>query len=185
MIEFIKNFIPYAVVVGQILALILVIFYFIDKKSSSPVISPLMARYGIHFAFIVALSAMLGSLFYSDVAGYEPCKFCWFQRIFMYSQTVTLFIAILRKDIKIWISSLSLSIGGGTIALNHYILQTTGSSILPCSAIGQSVSCNKVFVMHFGYITIPLMALTAFILIIISMLYVRRADKNGTPIGSN
>ena len=62
-----------------------------------------------------------------------------------------------------------LSIIGAVIAAYHYLLQLNIAPSLPCSAVGYSVSCSQVFVMNFGYITIPLMSLTVFSLIAMLM----------------
>ena len=116
------------------------------------------------FSFLAALVATLGSLFYSEVAGYEPCKLCWFQRIFMYSQVVLLGIALGRKSYEKY-ESITLSAVGAAIAGYHYLLQVGEAPGLPCAAVGYSVSCSQRFVMTLGYITIPMMALTAFVMI--------------------
>ena len=34
--------------------------------------------------WVVSFVATLGSLYFSEVRGYEPCELCWYQRIFMY-----------------------------------------------------------------------------------------------------
>ncbi|MEG0381222.1 MAG: disulfide bond formation protein B, partial [Kurthia sp.] len=34
--------------------------------------------------WVVALMATLGSLYFSEIRGYEPCELCWYQRIIMY-----------------------------------------------------------------------------------------------------
>lgn len=114
---------------------------------------------------MVALVAMVGSLIYSEIIGYEPCKLCWLQRIFMYSQVILLGMALFKKDYKIISYSIVLSIIGAIIAGYHYLLQLGVASGLPCSAVGYSVSCSQRFVMQYGYITIPMMALSAFVLI--------------------
>ena len=44
-------------------------------------------------AFIVAAVATAGSLYFSEVANYVPCRLCWFQRIAMYPLAVILLIA--------------------------------------------------------------------------------------------
>ena len=36
---------------------------------------------------------MAGSLYFSEVANYVPCRLCWFQRIAMYPLAVILLIA--------------------------------------------------------------------------------------------
>jgi disulfide bond formation protein DsbB len=130
-----------------------------------------LSKKAILFSFIVALLATLGSLFYSEVAGFEPCKLCWFQRIFMYPQTILLAIALGKKNEGLAVyNSLVLSLIGAAIAGYHYLLQIGAAPVLPCSAVGYSAACSQRFVMQFGYITIPLMALTAFALIITFML---------------
>lgn len=135
------------------------IFTFLQKNS-------------LFFAFVVSLIATFGSLFYSEIAHYEPCKLCWFQRIFMYPLPIILGLAIMRnykKEIVLYVRSMA--IVGGVIALYHYYLQRFGDPNVPCSAVGYSVSCAKVFLLTFGYITIPLMSATAFILILIFLQY--------------
>jgi len=175
MINFIKENIPFVVLIGQILALTLVVVYFFPKKFGTA--NTFIEKYSVHIGFLYAFLSLCGSLFYSDILGYEPCKLCWWQRIFMYPLVLMFFLAILKKDRKIFRYGLLLGIIGALLALNHYILQVTGSSILPCSAIGYSVSCSKLFVLSYGYITIPLMAFTAFFGIIMSMLFTRRHFK--------
>ena len=53
-----------------------------------------LARFGVPLAFAVAATAMLGSLYFSEVANFVPCTLCWFQRIGMYSLAIILFVAI-------------------------------------------------------------------------------------------
>ena len=44
-------------------------------------------------AAVVALTATAGSLYFSEVAGFEPCALCWYQRIAMYPLVLILGIA--------------------------------------------------------------------------------------------
>ena len=127
----------------------------------------LFGKHAKVWAFLVALVAMLGSLYFSDYLGYEPCVLCWYQRIFMYSQVFLFGLALIKKDSHIWSYSILLSIIGALIATFHYISQVSNTSILPCDALGYSASCSQTFVLSFGYITIPMMALSAFAAIII------------------
>jgi disulfide bond formation protein DsbB len=150
-------------VVGQIIIGIVVIALFARIKN----VIEFFGKNAIFFSFIVALIATSGSLFYSEVAGFEPCKLCWFQRIFMYPQAILLLIALWKKNGMLAVfNSLALSFIGATIAGYHYLLQIGIAPELPCSAVGYSVACSQRFVMEFGYITIPMMAFTAFALII-------------------
>jgi disulfide bond formation protein DsbB len=178
MADFTNSVLTTLTVLAQIMVIILVIFYIKNRKNPENPIFAFVAKNGILLAFIVASIALLGSLTYSDILGYEPCKFCWFQRIAMYPQVILLGIALFKRDITFATYSISLSAIGALIALNHYILQLTGTSVIPCSAVGYSISCSKVFVLRMGYITIPLMALSAFLLMIIAMMYARKNIRN-------
>src|SRR3989338_2054283 len=123
------------------------------------------------------LLATLGSLTYSEVLGYAPCKLCWIQRIFMYPQVLILGLALFGKhkgSRALVDTSLVLSAIGAVVALYHYLMQL---GIIPegsCAAIGYSVSCAERFVLQFGYITIPLMAFSAYLLVTFALLLKRK-----------
>jgi len=142
-----------------------------------------IGRNAIVLSFIIALSATLGSLFYSEIIGYEPCTLCWFQRIFMYPQVILLGMLLWKKrGAGIVDGSIILSIIGTAIALYHHLLQIGLTPELPCSATGYSVSCAERFVMSFGYITIPLMTFTAFVLIALLLGISKIHEKSDTQI---
>lgn len=127
---------------------------------------------GLFIGFLIAASTVVGSLYYSDIVGFEPCKLCWLQRIFMYPQAIILAIALYLKDRKIAVYSLALSAIGALIAIDMILLQYFDVSFIPCSS-AVTASCNKLYVYEFNYVTIPVMSLTAFALLIISMWFVR------------
>jgi disulfide bond formation protein DsbB len=173
-----ENTILSLVIIAQILIVLYIIGFFIKKKNPNSSFVKILGDNGFRLAFLVALISTLGSLFYSDVLGYNPCKFCWIQRIFMYPQVIILGLALWRKEWSISFYSIVLSVLGGLIALNHYILQQTGTSILPCSTVGQNANaCNKIFVMHLGYITIPFMALVGFVLMILAIVFYKQTHE--------
>ena len=140
-------------------------YFLLFRKEKENTLLGFFGRNGIAFAFFVSLFAVLVSLFYSEVAGFEPCKLCWLQRIFMYPQIFILGLAWFRKDHKIIDYALTLAIIGGLVALYHNYIYYGGTSLFPCDAFGLGVSCTKRYVFEFGYITIPLMSLTNFLLL--------------------
>ncbi|OVE74587.1 hypothetical protein BVX95_02020 [archaeon D22] len=119
------------------------------------------------FVFIISATATLGSLFFSEILGFLPCKLCWIQRIFMYPIAILSGVALYRKDINVKYYILPLAIIGSLFSIYHYFTQLfpaeTGSIFC---AIGEA-SCQTAYTFAYGYITIPMMALTAFILIIV------------------
>lgn len=133
-------------------------------------------EYAIYFAWIVSIVATAGSLYLSEILHYEPCKLCWFQRIFMYPQVILLGIAAYRNDRSILNYAIPLSAIGACISTYHYAEQKLPAlaKVLPCRV---GIPCNTTQINFLGFITIPLMALTAFILIIV-FLSLGRSGKN-------
>lgn len=133
-------------------------------------------NYGLYMAWLVSLVATGGSLFLSEVMHYVPCNLCWFQRIFMYPLVLLLGRAALKDDRGIAGYVLPLSVIGGLFSLYHYMEQKVPgvAGLMPCRT---GVPCNRDYLDWFGVITIPLMALVAFILITILLLLVKRAGE--------
>ncbi|MBS3133116.1 disulfide bond formation protein B [Candidatus Woesearchaeota archaeon] len=128
-------------------------------------------------AFAVALVATLGSLFYSEIVGWSPCKLCWYQRILMYPLVLILWIAAMRRDNKIGVYVLPMTVIGAVIAAFHYLQQvsvTFAQLSKGCAADG--VDCSVRYTFSYGYITIPMMALTAFIIIGL-LAYLKRKER--------
>lgn len=126
-------------------------------------------------AFILALSTTAMSLYYSEVLLVEPCPLCWWQRIFVYPQTIILALALYSRDLSIARYSIALSVIGAGFALYHHVLQVMPAGSLPCPAA--AVSCSQRFVFEFGFVTLPLMGLSVFAMLIVLMLFVREARR--------
>lgn len=158
-----------AVTVFSQLAIVglLVVWFLRDKNTTAALVLRFLQRHGLLIAFFIAASVTIGSLFYSEVIGFEPCKLCWFQRILMFPQVLILGLALIKKDRHIGDYSILLSAAGALIAGFHYYVQITGSSLAPCSATG--ASCAQRYVFGYDYISIPMMSLTAFLLLIVLM----------------
>lgn len=160
---------------GDILLVIgIPVFLFsLSSKKKSPVskLATKITDNALTLALIIATIATLGSLTFSEILHFTPCKLCWFQRIAMYPQVVILGVAVALDDAKARISALILSTIGLLIAIYHILLQYF-PNVFPCS--DEVASCAYVQFKYFGYITIPLMAATAFALILLLMLFALR-----------
>ena len=120
-------------------------------------------------SWFVALAAMLGSLYYSEVRGLAPCVLCWYQRILIYPLVAILAVGIIRQDRSVPFYVLPLSIIGIGVALFQWLLQlgVIPEQAAPCTL---GVSCVTKYVEYFGFITIPFLSLVAFIAITTMML---------------
>jgi disulfide bond formation protein DsbB len=121
----------------------------------------------VRLAALVAGTATLGSLWYSEGVGYVPCALCWGQRIFMYSLAVVLVVGALRRDAGVRAYGLALAIPGAALAAYHAWLQKWGTSSTFCSL---EAPCTERHVWEFGFVSIPFMALTGFLFVIALLL---------------
>ena len=133
-------------------------------------------KYILYIALVQSMIAVLGSLYYSEVKQYVPCTLCWYQRIFMYPLIIIILIGIIRNDKKLHWYVLPMSIIGWSIALYHILLQKNiiPEAIAPCTL---AATCKINHVGYFGFITIPVMAFTAFSIITICMLIYKKWGK--------
>ena len=143
------------------------------KKNSAKFLSE---KNTLLIVFFISLLATGGSLFYSQVAGFPPCELCWFQRIFMYPQVIILGLALLKKESRILDYSLALASAGTLISLYHnYIIY---AAVKSNTCLLSAISCTTKVVLGLDYVTIPLMALTAFVAILAILLLQKLSDKN-------
>ncbi|HZD69210.1 MAG TPA: disulfide bond formation protein B [Actinomycetes bacterium] len=140
-----------------------------------------MAPSALWLAFAVATVATLGSLYYSEVAHFVPCKLCWYQRIAMYPLVPVLGLAALRNDLGVRRHALVLAAIGAPISSWHILVERFPN--LETSACDPANPCSLIWVNTFGYLTIPTMALSAFALICALLIVAGRAGAEG-PAGS-
>lgn len=140
-----------------------------------------MSDHAITLGLFLSATSTIGSIVYSEVVGFPACILCWIQRIFMYPMMFLFGMAVFRKERSIIPYALLLTIIGGAVALYQWIkdmLALYSSAILPCPAVSLLPSCDKIYVIEYGYITIPMIALNAFVLIAIIMYAALRAQKH-------
>ncbi len=161
---------------AQIFLLWVVIFALLSFEKIKKLAAKFLSeRNAVLAVFFISLLATSGSLFYSQIAHFVPCELCWFQRIFMYPQVLILAIALFKKENKIIDYSLTLASVGLLISLYHNYIIYIAPTSATCSI--SSVSCATKFVLGLGYVTIPLMAATAFASIIAILLLQKFSDK--------
>lgn len=126
-------------------------------------------------AFIVALAATSGSLYFSEVAHFTPCVLCWYQRIAMYPMVAILGIAAFRGDAGVARYALPLAAIGAVISAWHIGVERLPG--LPSGACSLDVPCSLIYVEVLGFVTIPTMALAAFLSIITLLLLARTGRR--------
>ncbi len=122
------------------------------------------ARTLVGVAALLAVAATLGSLYLSEIAHLEPCRWCWFQRIAMYPLAAVLLIGLIFRDRAVYRYGLPMCLAGAAMSTWHYLLQhfpdlegaTTCSITSPCAVR---------YAWEFGFVSIPYMAGSVFVLV--------------------
>jgi disulfide bond formation protein DsbB len=123
-----------------------------------------VAPQSVVFAWVVATVTTLGSLYYSEHAGFVPCELCWYQRIVMYPLVIVLGVAALRRDRMVWVSALVFVAIGAPLSLYHWLVERvpTFEETSSCSAFAP---CSSPWFERWGFVTLAWMAMSAFLLI--------------------
>ena len=125
-------------------------------------------KFGFYIGFLVSFGAMALSLFYSNVIGFPACELCYVQRIFLYPQVILFGMELYKRDRTMIDFSMALAFFGTITSLFHLYIENGGESSLDCATGGKAaISCAARYVYEFGYITVPVMALTTSVFIII------------------
>ena len=136
----------------------------------------------VWLAWLVAVAATVGSLYFSEVANFNPCRFCWFQRIAMYPLAVILLVGALRKDPGVRWYAVPLAAIGAAISAWHSLIEWR-----PALDSGecefQGPSCTFVWFREFG-LSLANMALIGFLTILI-LLLVRVRARMVTPVDAS
>lgn len=130
----------------------------------------------LYIALAAALTAMLGSLYFSEVRHYLPCNLCWYQRILMYPLGAILAVGLLRQDINLPYYVLPLSLLGQGFSTYHYLLEKTNIFAAPTSC-QSGVPCLTPWINWMGFITIPFLAMMGFFIITVMCLIAMTAGE--------
>ncbi len=136
------------------------------------------SAYGM--AWFVAFLATAGSLYFSEVAGFEPCRLCWYQRIAMYPLVVVLAVAAARRERGGAFHAAALAAVGAVVSAYHVLLEWVPS--LDTGACSATTPCTLIWFRALGFISLPTLALTAFALVLTLMaIRLAQADHKEEP----
>ncbi len=102
------------------------------------------------------ITASFGSLFYSEIADYTPCKLCWWQRIFIFPQILIAFVAKSKKESPwhylSWMTGFAMFFS----LVHNWVYYFGKENSVTCDA---AASCKAFYIYLYDIVTIPFMAL--------------------------
>lgn len=175
-IHYLNLFLGGGAILLQVFSVVILFLLFLGPKKN--VLLDYVNNHFLVLGFLISLLASIFPLVYSEAIGFLPCVLCWWQRIFMFPLVLMFGVALSDKDRRVIRYALPLLCVGFFISVyqNFFYYFGEGSN-LPCDASG--VSCYQQLVSEFGgYISIPMMALTAFFTLL-TLLTVAHFYKKG------
>jgi disulfide bond formation protein DsbB len=156
-------------VAGQVLAALLILVGLLAAAGARAPLRLLRSAvwgYELWAVFVVAALGTGGSLFFSQIAGFIPCELCWFQRICLYPLSIVTLLAALADDFRIARYLLPLPLVGGGISIYHILVENGVVAQSTACLVSAPGGCATKWINEFGYMTIPTLALTAFVLLL-------------------
>lgn len=148
----------------QLAFLYLLAYYLVNRRDTNDALINWLQKFGVKISFVLVFFGAILTLVYSEIVGYPACYLCWIQRGFIYPQIVFLAVALWMKKRWAIVTSLIFSALGMIVAIYHNVISVTGAGD-KCNVFGNGTSCSIRYVYEFGYITIPMMSLTVFLLL--------------------
>ena len=147
-------------------AVVLAVAALVSPRARAAVVAAAtaVAPQSVLLAWIVATVTTLGSLYYSEHAGFVPCELCWYQRIFMYPLVIVLGVAWLRRDTRVWMTALVFVVLGAPLSLYHWLVERV-PAFAESSSCSVTVPCTAPWFEKLGFVTLAWMAMSSFLLI--------------------
>jgi len=124
-------------------------------------------------AFLVSLTATLGSLWFSESVGFVPCKLCWYQRIAVFPLPLLLGGIMLRRDRRAALLLLPSTVLGACVAVWHWLVERV-PALSGATSCAVDVPCSVPWFTEFGFVTLAWMAFSTLSFVIVTVLAVSR-----------
>ncbi len=175
-VQFVTLITSLGVVTMNVATLFLIFALIVPPGKNGKPILTWVSTHALSLSLLIAGLSLGGSYYYSLIAGFAPCKLCWFLRIFLFSH-IALYILGRFRERGVFACSFILSIFALLVGAFQYYGSMFNPAILAaCEANG--VSCSKNYFVYFGYINIPFMALSAFALLaMIALIRIQHSGK--------
>ena len=136
-----------------------------SRSTAARTVISAFAPWALPLAAAVTTTCALGSLYFSEIVNYKPCIMCWYQRTMMYPLAIILIIAALTKDKRVWRYATPLAAIGITVSTYHWFLERFPN--LDAGVCDVEVPCEFVWFENFGFVTLPFMAFTGFLAVLV------------------
>lgn len=129
----------------------------------------------LYVQLTISAAAIFGSLFFSEVMKFPPCDLCWYQRILLYPVALIVLTGIYlqSKDTNRFVAPFAW-LGLGIAIYHNLVYYKVIQVFVPCT---ESAPCTAQQLNYLRFITIPLLSVSAFLLLSIINFFAIFFDK--------
>jgi len=161
-------------VVGQVVVALLLLTGLLSVAGVSVplgAVQRIARRREVWGAFVVAAVATGGSLYISEIAGYQPCELCWFERVCVFALSILLLLFAWQGEARLTRYLIPFPLAGAAVSVYHLLIENGAikeSAFCRSNPAGvvYGARCSLRWFNEFGYVSITVLALTAFLLLI-------------------
>ena len=158
-----------------VVALMAAVGLLVYRMVKGPEAAALLDGKAIWLAWVVAVVATVGSLMYSELFHFPPCRLCWFQRIAMYPLAIILLVGAIRREAVVKFYALPIALIGLAVSIYHNVVQfypsLEGGSCDPLNP------CSARSIEMFGFMDLPFMAGAGFIVIAVLLAFYTKVKE--------
>lgn len=131
----------------------------------------------LFLAWIIAVVAVIVTLYNSVVDLMPVCTLCWYERIGIYPLVIILGIGAFVDDKRSAVYALPLSLISSVFALYHYMLQWH-PQLESIGLCGLGPRCSDISFKYWGFITYPFLSLITSLVISVLLIAALKAKGN-------
>ncbi len=158
-----------------LVALVAAVGLIVYRLVKGPDAAALLDGKAIWLAWAVALVATVGSLMYSELFDFVPCRLCWFQRIAMYPLAIILLVGGIRREAVVKFYALPIALIGLAVSIYHNVVQLYPS--LEGGSCDPLNPCSARSIEMFGFMDLPFMAGAGFIVIAVLLAFYTKVTE--------
>jgi disulfide bond formation protein DsbB len=132
---------------------------------------------------LVSLTTMGGSLYFSEVAGFTPCRYCWFARIALYPLSALFLTAVALRSRAATVRPFAVPLAVAAIGISgyHYFIEWFPPHSTSCEI---TAPCTAVWFRSFGFASLAWMSVSAGALVLALVWLWRCADRAADQLGA-
>lgn len=127
-------------------------------------------------SWLIALGGFFLSIYFGEVAHFEPCRLCWYQRMALFPLVLLLGLGVYRSDPRVISYALPFALFGAFVA-SYHALQESFPLLQTTALCGEKGDCSEPIFLILGYFTFPMISALGFLSMTAMLFFLQRKQS--------